>query len=73
MYYEINVSLKGKHFFATAERSIIREERLKELLLVFNDKFPASEGYTISACLYRNSGQELDVNKITNRPKNTIK
>ena len=32
MGYEINVSLNGKHFFATHERSITNNWKLKEIL-----------------------------------------
>lgn len=48
MYYEVNVALKGKHFFATAPRSITDIDKLKEVFFVLNTKFPESEGYTIS-------------------------
>lgn len=44
MYYEINVSLNGKHFFATSERSITNDEKLKEVYYTFKEKFPESEG-----------------------------
>lgn len=47
MYYEINIAKDGKHFFATAERSITTEKELKEALIVFQDKFPKEEGYEI--------------------------
>lgn len=49
MYYEINVSLHGKHFFATHERSISTEDKLKEVLKEFIRAFPSSLGYEISA------------------------
>lgn len=47
MYYEINVSLNGRHFFATAPRSITTYAELKKVLPVIIEKFPASEGYVI--------------------------
>lgn len=45
--YEINVSLNGKHFFATALRSAQTERKVEELYKVFKKKFPESEGYKI--------------------------
>ena len=47
MYYEINIAKDGKHFFATAERSITTEKELKKALIVFQNKFPKEEGYEI--------------------------
>lgn len=50
--YEINVSLNGKHFFATALRSAPTERKVEELYEVFKKKFPESEGYKIMvSCL----------------------
>jgi hypothetical protein len=57
--YEINVAKNGKHFFATDERSITQEWELKEALKVFNEKFPASEGYTISVTKWERIGHVL--------------
>lgn len=50
--YEINVSLNGKHFFATALRSAPTGRKVEELYEVFKKKFPESEGYKIMvSCL----------------------
>lgn len=35
MYYEINVSLNGKHLFATAERSITDRNTLEKIYNLF--------------------------------------
>ena len=48
MYYEINVSLNGHHFFATAERSITSIYELKKVYPVIRAKFPETEGYEIT-------------------------
>ena len=48
MYYEINVSLNGRHFFATAKRSITTDSELKKVYPVIKSKFPEEEGYSIS-------------------------
>lgn len=45
MYDEINVSFKGRHFFATAPRSLTSEADMKKAAAVFSVKFPEEEGY----------------------------
>ncbi len=71
MYYEINVAVKGKghmglngHLFATAPRSITSEGKLKEVLAVFVEKFPESEGYEISVTRQECVGYMMDVEEI---------
>lgn len=61
MYYEINVSLNGKHFFATSERSITNPWDLQEKLRVFIQKFPESEGYKLSVIKWEKAGQVLEI------------
>lgn len=51
MYYEINVSLNGSHFFATHERSITTRTKLKQVYESLLKAFPQSEGYEISISL----------------------
>ena len=59
MYYEINVSLNGKHLFATDERSITSRERMEEVYKLFEQKFPKSEGYTLDVTLWVKSGTPI--------------
>ena len=47
-HYEINVALNGTHFFATDMRSIQNLSTLNEILGVFKEKFPKTEGYSIT-------------------------
>lgn len=61
MYYEINVALNGKHFFATAKRSITNPWDLKDKLKVFIDKFPKNEGYELSVTKWEKVGEELEI------------
>ena len=56
MYYEINVSLNGKHLFATAERSITTLNEAERMYNLFKGKFPESEGYHISVTQYDKVG-----------------
>lgn len=60
MWYEINVAKQGRHFFATAERSITTRAAAAELYWLFVSKFPDSEGYTISVSQRSNTGIQLD-------------
>ena len=64
MYYEINVALNGKHFFATGERSITNRNRLEDIVKVFVEKFPESEGYEISVSRWQNSGKNIDIDEL---------
>ena len=62
--YEINVSLNGNHFFATHERSIVSEQKLKEVYKVFKEKFPKEEGYELTVTYWTKSGKEIDVENL---------
>lgn len=60
-YIEINVSKNGRHFFATAQRSIrtYPEDHFNEVLKTFIEKFPESEGYKISATKWESRGKHI--------------
>ena len=60
-YIEINVAKDGRHFFATAERSIptYPPESYEEVLRTFKEKFPESEGYKISATKWTSRGEHI--------------
>lgn len=65
MYYEINISLNGRHLFATAKRSITTNSELKKVYPVIKSKFPKEEGYSIMVIKdpqmqYGVSQEELD-------------
>lgn len=59
MYYEINVSQQGKHYFATAERSIRCENEAKNIFEHFSDLFPAADGYQIEVTRYEKTGETV--------------
>lgn len=69
MWYEINVSLNGRHFFATHKRSLQQESEMKKVLGVMVEKFPESEGFKINLSKWEESGESLDVNEILNKNK----
>jgi hypothetical protein len=60
-HHEINVSLNGRHLFATAERSCVSTSELNEILEVFIKKFPKSEGYSISYTKVKCEGSSKEV------------
>lgn len=64
MYYEINVSQNGKHFFATAERSIRDERDLKAVYTKFKTAFPASEGFALHVTQRMTVGKPIDMEGI---------
>lgn len=65
--YEISVSLNGQHFFATHERSIVSERKLKKVYKVFKEKFPEAEGYELSVTYWTKSGKEINMEELNNQ------
>lgn len=61
MYYEINVSKNGRHFFATDKRSITTKRALKEVYEVFKEKFPPEEGYDMLVSCMETKGRYIDM------------
>jgi len=59
-YIEINVSLNGKHLFATAPRSLNNEMDARLLYNLFYKKFPANEGYKIHVTSWKGRGHQLE-------------
>lgn len=60
-YFEINVALNGKHFFATAPRSITTFGEMLKSYKIFKEKFPKSEGYEISVTHYATTGKFMNL------------
>ncbi len=61
MYYEINVSLNGNHFFATAERSITDANKCTAVVAEFLKVFPSDKGYSISVQKHVSYGYITDM------------
>ena len=61
MYYEINVSLNGQHFFATDRRSITNKIALEVVYRILKQKFPTEEGYDIIVSQYETKGRFVDM------------
>lgn len=64
MYYEINTSLNGKHFFSTNKKSINNDTELKKVYKIFKTKFLKSEGYELSVTLWQTNGTFIDMEEI---------
>lgn len=63
MYYEINVAKNGRHYFATAERSLQSEEQAKEMYKQFCKLFPKAEGYIISLSQHMRTAKYICTNE----------
>ena len=64
MGYEINISLDGKHLFATHERSVTNVRKLQEVLPILMEKFPSSEGYKITVTEWRKIGKLINIEEV---------
>lgn len=59
MYYEINVSKNGKHFFATSERSITTQWELKEVYSALSTAFKEEDGYKLDVTRWESAGHTV--------------
>ena len=63
MYIEFNISLNGRHFFATHERSCTDSNSADKVKKVLLEKFPESEGYKVTASMNPQRGYGIDLSK----------
>jgi hypothetical protein len=63
-HYEINVSLRGVHFFATAPRSCRDKRATLAVLGELRRRFPAADGFDISVTYYQCAGYLLAPDEI---------
>lgn len=70
MHYEINVAKNGKHYFATAKRSIRTFMDAEALYNEFKQLFPVADGYAITVRKWQKSdlaiSQTVDVELFDN-------
>jgi hypothetical protein len=71
MFYEINVSLNGVHYFATSERSITTHEKMLSVYQSLRAAFPPGDGFEISVTEWRRVGTA--VNFAVDAPKRKAK
>ncbi len=60
--YEINVSYKGTHFFATATRSLTHLEKANDMYKLFELLFPVEDGYHLSLQRRESIGHYIKTN-----------
>ncbi len=56
MWYEINVSKDGKHYFATHERSITTIDRAVEIRDRLKKAMPEEEGFSYTITQWQKTG-----------------
>jgi len=61
MWYEINVSKDGKHYFATHKRSIDSLKKAVEIRDRLKQAMPESEGYKYTITRYETIGIVSDI------------
>lgn len=61
MYFEVLVTLNGRHFFATAERSIRDRVTLEKVVSVFRECFTAENGYEITVTRWETVGTSVEI------------
>jgi hypothetical protein len=61
MNYQINVAKDGKHFFATAEHSILNESKLHEVYDELVKAFPKKNGYDIIVTRWEKIGYGVNM------------
>lgn len=74
MYYEINISRNGAHFFATAERSITDGVKLLKIYNALRAKFISADGYELTVTKWEKIGHGVDMDALINgttKPHNT--
>ena len=59
MWYEINVSKDGKHYFATHERSITTIDKAVEIRDRLKASMPEEEGFEYSITQWQKTGVEI--------------
>ena len=62
MSYEINISKNGKHYFATAERSLTTLGEATKLYNELKEFYPESQGFKISLTKWETTGNEIKIN-----------
>ncbi len=58
MYYDINISKNGKHYFAIAERSALHKDKARILFNDFIIRYPKNEGFEVTITLCETKGYD---------------
>lgn len=59
-HYEINVSYRGRHLFATAERSATDKGTAEMLFNLLRAKFPKEKEYEVTCTYWSGQGQQVE-------------
>jgi len=59
MYFEINVSKNGRHYFATAQRSLRDPGEAQTAYEDLRARFPEAEGFEVTVTKYETVGTQL--------------
>lgn len=59
MYYVINVSRNGLHFFATGPNSVVTDNDLRKVLPEIRRAFPESAGYAVAVSHEQTTGRYI--------------
>jgi hypothetical protein len=68
MSYEINISKNGKHYFATAERSLTTLGESTKLYNELKEFYPESQGFKISLTKWETKGKEIKIDGTAELP-----
>lgn len=63
LYFEINVSWNGQHFFATAPKSLTDAARARAVFEDLYKRYPKGEGYEITVTKWETTGTKLEWTK----------
>ena len=58
-HYRINVSLNGRHFFATAPNSVTSLDQAELVAREIRARFPATEGFLVTVTHWQSRGTEV--------------
>lgn len=62
MGYEINISKNGKHYFATADRSLGHDiKKTKQIYQELKSLYPEDKGFKLSVTLWNHVGSNIDM------------
>lgn len=64
MYYEINVSLNGKHYFATSSRSLQTKNQAIKMAEHFEKLFTKEEGYKVEITEWHTMGTSYSLGEL---------
>lgn len=61
MYFEINVSKNGSHYFATSKRSLTSPTAALKMVKHFKEVFPEEKGYEVFLTKWELIGEDIEV------------